>query len=178
MNQRKTVRRICLNAIMLALFCIVGMFSIPLGANIKVSLQLLIVFIVCLTMESVIDCLIITSLYLLLGLFLPFYAGFNIGISPTFGYVISFVVISPIIFFMNKIPKLLPPVRMFIACFVGLIVCYTIGTIFMMLYLKWDFTTTFAVSVIPYIPFDIAKIVVSILTVLILKPTLDKKVQQ
>ena len=175
MNKSKTIRRICLNAIMLALFCIVGMFSIPLGDNIKVSLQLLIVFIICLMMESVVDCLIITSLYLLLGLFLPFYAGFSVGITPTFGYVISFVVISPIVFFLNKIPKLYAPVRMFIACFVGLLVCYTIGTLFMMLYLKLNLATTLAVSVLPYIPFDIAKIVIAILVVLVLPPNLIKK---
>lgn len=175
MNKSKTIRRICLNAIMLALFCIVGMFSIPLGDNIKVSLQLLIVFIICLTMESVIDCLIITSLYLLLGLFLPFYAGFSVGITPTFGYVISFVVISPIVFFLNKIPKLYAPVRMFIACLVGLLVCYAIGTLFMMLYLKWSLVTTLAVSVLPYIPFDIAKIVIAILVVLVLSTKVIKK---
>ena len=175
MKNSKLIRRICLNAIMLALFCIVGMFSIPLGDNIKVSLQLLIVFIICLTMESVVDCLIITSLYLLLGLFLPFYAGFNFGITPTFGYVISFVVITPIIFFLNKIPKLFPPVRMFIACFVGLLVCYAIGTLFMMLYLKWNLVTTLAVSVLPYIPFDIAKIVIAILVVLVLSTKVIKK---
>ena len=175
MKQSKAIRRISLNAIMLALFCIVGMFSIPLGDNIKVSLQLLIVFIICLTMESVVDCLIITSLYLLLGLFLPFYAGFSFGVTPTFGYVISFVVITPIIFFLNKIPKLFPPVRMFIACFVGLLVCYTIGTLFMMLYLKWNLGTTIAVSVIPYIPFDIAKIIIAILVVLVLPPRLFKQ---
>lgn len=178
MKRNNIVRRISLNAIMLALFCIVGMFSIPLGENIKVSLQLLIVFIICLTMESVVDCLIITSLYLLLGLFLPFYAGFSFGITPTFGYVISFVAISPIIFFLNKIPKLFPPVRMFIACFVGLIVCYAIGTLFMMLYLKWDLLTTVAVSVIPYIPFDIAKIIISILIVISLRPVFIKNEQK
>lgn len=175
MNKSKTIRRISLNAIILALFCIVGMFSIPLGDNIKVSLQLLMVFIICLTIESVIDCLIITSLYLLLGLFLPFYAGFSFGVTPTFGYVLSFVVISPIVFFLNKIPRLYPPVRMFIACFVGLLVCYTIGTLFMMLYLKWNLVTTLAVSVLPYIPFDIAKIIIAILVVLVLPTKLFKK---
>lgn len=175
MNKSKTIRRISLNAIMLALFCIVGMFSIPLGDNIKVSLQLLMVFIICLTIESVIDCLIVTSLYLLLGLFLPFYAGFSFGVTPTFGYVISFVVISPIVFFLNKIPRLYPPVRMFIACFVGLLVCYTIGTLFMMLYLKWNLVTTLAVSVLPYIPFDIAKIIIAILVVLVLPTKFFKK---
>ena len=175
MKKNNAIRRISLNAIMLALFCIVGMFSIPLGDNIKVSLQILMVFIICLTMGSIIDCLIITSLYLLLGLFLPFYAGFSFGVTPTFGYVISFVVISPIVFFLNKIPKLYAPVRMFIACFVGLLVCYTIGTLFMMLYLKWNLATTLAVSVLPYIPFDIAKIVIAILVVLVLPPNLIKK---
>ena len=175
MKRNNTIRRISLNAIMLALFCIVGMFSIPLGDNIKVSLQILMVFIICLTMESIIDCLIITSLYLLLGLFLPFYAGFSFGVTPTFGYVISFVVISPIVFFLNKIPKLYAPVRMFIACFAGLLVCYTIGTLFMMLYLEWNLTTTLAVSVLPYIPFDIVKIVIAILVVLILPQNLFKK---
>ena len=72
------------------------------------------------------------------------------------------------LFFMNKIPKVYPPLRMFIACFVGLIVCYAIGSVFMMLYLNWEFVPTLAVSVVPYIPFDIAKIVVAILVVLLL----------
>ena len=98
-----TVKRITKDAVMLALICLVGMFSIPLGSNIKVSLQLLVVFLICLTAESVIDCLFITSLYLLIGLFLPIYAGFNAGIGPTFGYVIGFVIASPAIFFLNKL---------------------------------------------------------------------------
>ena len=157
-----TVRRMCKNAIMLAILCIVGMISIPLGANIKVSFQLLIVFIICLTAESFTDCLMVTSLYLLLGLFLPIYAGFNVGISPTFGYVISFVVISPIIYFINKIRKINSTLRMVIACLSGLLVCYLIGTIFMMLYLSWDFVPTLLISVVPYLPFDIAKIIIAI----------------
>lgn len=168
MDKSKTIRRICKNGVLLALMCIVGMFSIPLMANVKVSLQLLMVFLICLISESFIDCLIITSLYLLMGLVLPFYAGFTAGISPTFGFVISFVVISPVIYFLNKIPKIYPPLRMFIACFVGLLICYTIGTLFMMLYLKWDLLTTLTVSVVPYIPFDITKIIVAILVVQLL----------
>ena len=174
MDRNNLVKRICKNGVLLALMCIVGMFSIPLGANIKVSLQLLMVFLICLISESFVDCLIITSLYLFLGLVLPFYAGFNAGISPTFGFVVSFVVIPPAIYFMNKIPKLYPPLRMFIACFTGLLICYAIGTIFMMLYLKWDFVPTLTVSVVPYIPFDIAKIVIAILVVLLLPDNIKK----
>ena len=168
MDKHNLVRRICKNGVLLALMCIVGMFSIPLGANIKVSLQLLMVFLICLISESVFDCLIITFLYLLLGLVIPFYAGFSAGISPTFGFVASFVFISPVIFFLNKIPKISASLRMFIACFTGLVICYLIGTIFMMLYMKWNLLTTLSVSVLPYIPFDLAKIIIAILVVLLL----------
>lgn len=158
-----TVKRIVQNAVMLALMCVIGMISIPLGTDIKVSLQLIMVYLICLTAESVFDCLIITSLYLGLGFLLPIYAGLGMGISPTFGYVISFVVISPIIYFLNKVKIKNDILRITIACATGLIVCYTIGTIFMMLYLEWDLLTTLAFSVVPYIPFDIAKIVIVIL---------------
>ena len=168
MKNRITVKRMVLDAIMLSLLCVIGMFSIPLGANIKVSLQLLLVFIICLIMPSVIDCLLITSLYLLLGLFLLIYAGFSVGITPTFGFVVSFVIISPIIYYINKIPKIIPPVRMVLACFASLVVCYLVGSIFMMLFLNWDFQSTILVSVIPYLPFDIAKIVIATLIVMIL----------
>jgi len=168
MKHRITVKRMTLDAIMLALLCVLGMFSLPLGANVKVSLQLLIVFILCLTLPSFIDCLLVTSLYLLFGLFIPIYAGFGVGITPTFGYAIAFVVISPIIFFINKIPKINPLFRMSIACLVGLVICYLIGTIFMMIYLNWDFPKTLLVSVVPYIPFDIVKIVFAVLLVSLL----------
>ena len=170
-----TVRRITKNALMLALFCVVGMFSIPLGANIKVSLQLLILYIICLTAESVFDCLIVSSLYVLLGLFLPVYAGFNAGISPTFGFVISFIAAAPAIYFMNKIPKIYPPIRMALACLVGLIICYAIGTVFMMFYLSWDIGKTLMISVVPYLPFDFTKIVLAVLIVILLPQSVKGK---
>ena len=172
MKNKITVKRMVLDAIMLSLLCVIGMFSLPLGANIKVSLQLLMVFIICLIVPSFVDCLLITGLYLLFGLFLPIYAGFSAGITPTFGYVISFVIISPIIFLINKIPKVIPPLRMAFACLMGLIVCYVIGTIFMMLYLNWDLQSTILMSVAPYLPFDIAKIVIATLVVMVLPKNL------
>ena len=104
MNKNQLIiRRITKNAIYVALLCIIGMFAIPLGDNIKVSLQLLIVFIIGLTATSFIDSLIVTSLYLVLGLFMPIYAGFSAGLSPTFGFVISFVIICIPLYFLNKL---------------------------------------------------------------------------
>ena len=168
MDNKHIIRRITKNALLLAMMCVLGMLSIPLGANIKVSLQLLMVFIICLISESVIDCLVITSLYLLIGLFLPIYAGFNAGLSPTFGYVISFVVISPVIYFLNKLPIKNDGIRMSIACLSGLIVCYFIGTLFMVFYLELSLGKTLLISVIPYIPFDLAKILIAVMVVILL----------
>ena len=168
MKNALSVQRITKNAIYLALLCVIGMFSVPLGDNIKVSLQLLIVFIIGLTSASFIDCLIVTGLYLVLGLFLPIYAGFSAGVSPTFGYVISFVVISVPLYFLNKFKISNQFVKMSIACIVSLIICYVIGTLFLMFYLNLSIEKALLISVVPYIPFDIAKIIIAELVVSLL----------
>ena len=168
MEKTNTIRRITKNAIMLAMLCIIGMFSIPLGDNIKVSLQLLMVFIIGLTIDTFYDGIIITGLYLGLGMFAPIYAGFHVGITPTFGFVISFVVVAPLLYFLNKLPIKNQFVRMSIACVVSLIVCYIIGSLFLALYLHLDIQKALLIAVVPYIPFDIAKIVIATLVVSLL----------
>ena len=168
MKNLSLVQRITKNAIYLAMLCAIGMFSIPLGDNVKVSLQLLMVFIIGLTVNSLVDSLIITGLYLLLGLFLPIYAGFNAGITPTFGYVISFVLICVPLFFINKLKIKNHLLRMGLACFISLLICYTVGTIFLMLYLNLSIEKALLFSVVPYLPFDFAKIVIAVLVVSIL----------
>ena len=168
MDKISTVQRLTKNAILLALMCVIGMFSLPLGDNIKVSLQLLMVFIIGLTASSFIDSFIVTGLYLLLGLFLPIYAGFNAGISPTFGFVISFPIICVPLYFLNKLKIKNQFIRMSIACLVGLIICYTIGTLFLKFYLNISIEKALLIAVVPYIPFDIAKIVIAELVVSLL----------
>ncbi|MCR5078799.1 MAG: biotin transporter BioY [Bacilli bacterium] len=173
-DSSKVVKRIAKDGILLALLCVMGMFSIPFGENIKVSLQLYMVMVICLLADSVFDCLIITGSYLALGMFLPIYAGFASGISPTFGFVIGFVLASPVFYFLNKI-KLPAVFRMALACLGGLIVVYAAGSVFMMLYLGWDIGKTLMVSVVPYLPFDAIKIALAILTVLAMPALITKK---
>ena len=168
MKNTNTIKRITKNAIMLAMLCVIGMFSLPLGDNIKVSLQLLMVFIIGLTVATFYDGMIITGLYLLLGLVAPIYAGFSVGVTPTFGFVISFVVITPIIYFLNKLPIKNDFLRMSIACIVALIICYLIGALFLALYLHLDIQKALLIAVVPYVPFDVAKIVIAVLVVSIL----------
>ena len=168
MNQANTIRRITRNAIMLAIMCIVGMIALPLGDNIKVSLQLLVVFIIGLTAASFIDAVIVMGLYLLLGLFMPIYAGFKAGITPTFGFVLSFVVIVIPLYFLNKLPIKNQFLRMAIACVAALLICYVIGTLFLKFYLNVSIEKALLIAVVPYLPFDIAKIVIATLIVSLL----------
>ena len=168
MNQANTIRRITRNAIMLAIMCVVGMVALPLGDNVKVSLQLLIVFIVGLTSASFIDGVIVMGLYLLLGLFMPIYAGFRAGVTPTFGFVISFVIIVIPLYFLNKLKIKNQFIRMGLACLVALIICYAIGTIFLKFYINVSIEKALLLAVVPYIPFDIAKIIIATLVVSLL----------
>ena len=168
MDKIPTVQRLTKNAILLALMCVIGMFSLPLGDNIKVSLQLLMVFIIGLTSASVIDAVIVTGLYLAIGLLIPVYAGFTAGVTPTFGFVISFVVLVVPLYFLNKLPIKNQFLRMAIACLVSLIVCYAIGATFLALYLKLNIQKALLIAVVPYIPFDISKIIIAVLVVSLL----------
>ena len=168
MDKAQTIKRITKNAIYLALLCAIGMFALPLGDNIKVSLQLLMVFIIGLTVSSFVDSIIVTGLYVVLGLFLPVYAGFHNGITPTFGFVLSFPIIVIPLYFLNKLKIKNQFIRMGIACFIALIICYVIGTIFLKFYLDIAIEKALLIAVVPYIPFDIAKIVIATLVVSLL----------
>ena len=168
MDTSKQIIRISRNAVMLALLCVIGMFSLPLGDNIKVSLQLLMVFIIALTATSFIDAVIVNGLYLVIGLLIPVYAGFTAGITPTFGFVVSFVVLVTPVYFINKLPIKNQFFRMALACLVGLIICYAIGATFLAIYLKLNIQKALLIAVVPYIPFDIAKIIIAVLVVSLL----------
>nr|MCR5348893.1 biotin transporter BioY [Bacilli bacterium] len=50
-------------------------------------------------------------------------------------------------------------------------VAYFVGTLFMMLYMGWDLGTTLLVSVVPYIPFDLAKVALAVAVVRLLPKT-------
>lgn len=159
------VKRITKDAILLAVFTVTGMFSIPFGDNIKVSLQFMMLIITLSLVDGVFDAILIPALYLLLGLVAPIYAGFMSGITPTFGFVISFVVIAPIFYLLMRYLKMHFCIKFLITCSICLFVVYIIGTIFMMLYLNFDLGKTLLIAVVPYIGFDIAKIVLALLIV-------------
>ena len=160
-----TVERITRDGLLLALLCVTGMLSLPLGENIKVSLQLLTLFIIFGVTDKLLDKIIIPTLYLLIGLLIPVYAGFQAGITPTFGFVISFVVIAVPFHFIYKYIKINRYVRYIVACVVSLLIVYVIGTLFLMLYLKMNIGQALLVAVVPYIGFDLGKIALATIVI-------------
>ena len=163
-----TTRRITKNAILLALLCVTGMFSFPMGENIKVSLQLLTLFLIFGITDKLFDKILIPSLYLLLGLIAPIYAGFQAGITPTFGFVIGFVISAVPFHFIYEYIKLNDTLRYILACLASLVVVYISGTIFMMVYLEFTLGKTLLIAIVPYLPFDIAKIAICTIAIKLL----------
>lgn len=163
-----SIKRITKDALLLAILSVIGMLSIPLGDNIKVSLQFLILLIIYGISDHLIDKIIIPTLYLLLGLVAPIYAGFMEGITPTFGYVIAFIFAGIPFHFIYKYLKLNYYIRFILAAIAALLIIYLTGTIFMMLYLHISLGTTLLVSVVPYIVFDIFKIIIAMIVIKLL----------
>ena len=158
-----TVKRLTRDAIMLAILCVVGMFAIPMGDNIKVSLQFLILIIIFGLTEGLIDKIIIPSLYVALGLVVPIYAGFMAGITPTFGFVLGFILAGIPFHFINKYLKINFYIRFSLACLSSLLIIYIVGVIFMKFYLNISLGATLMIAVVPYIAFDITKILIAAL---------------
>ena len=170
-----SIQRITRDGILLALLCVTGMFSIPLGENIKVSLQLLTLFIIFGITDSLVDKIIIPLLYLLIGLLIPVYAGFITGISPTFGFVIGFVICAIPFHFLYKYLKINEIVKYILACLLSLIVVYITGVLFMMMYLNMNLVQTLLIAVVPYLGFDAAKIVICTIVIKLLPDKIKGK---
>ena len=170
-----SIQRITKDGILLALLCVTGMLSIPLGENIKVSLQLLTLFIIFGITDSLIDKIIIPALYLLIGLLIPVYAGLISGVSPTFGFVIGFVICAVPFHFLYKFLKINDIVKYVLACLVSLIVVYFIGTLFMMIYLNMNLGQTLLIAVVPYLGFDAAKIFICTIVIKLLPDKIKGK---
>ena len=174
-NNVELVKRITRDGLLLASLCVLGMFSIPMGDNVKVSLQLFVVFLISFLANSWLDCILITAAYLGLGMFMPIYAGFSSNISPTFRFVISFVVASPIMNLFIKIKGIPEILRLILSCLLGTLIVYAIGSVFLMAYLSIDYPRALMVAVVPYLPFDAIKIALAILIFKLLPKTLKEE---
>ncbi len=169
-------------AMLLALLIVASYINISVGV-LKFTLQLLVVFLIGF-FATMLEGSIILVLYISLGLIgLPVFANFGGGIAylvnPTFGFVYGFI---PGILVMNLVKNLFKTFEKFkifkyiLMCLSCLFVVYLIGFIhgyFIMNYYlnkTYDITNLLLVFIVPYIPFDLMKMGVAIVS----KIALDK----
>ena len=160
-----TIYEMALCGIMAALMCIAGPLSVPIGP-IPVSLTNLVIYF-SLAVAGTRLTLISYIVYLLLGAAgLPVFSGFAGGLAklagPTGGYLIGFILMilaGGLIYghFNSR------PVIGGLGMFLGLVIAYAFGTIWFIWQMKVGLGYALTVCVWPFIPFDIAKIVIAIL---------------
>ncbi len=155
---------IALTGVMTALICICGPLSIPIGP-IPVSLTpFTVIFSVYILgrFRGTLACFV----YLLIGLIgLPVFSGFTGGVGklfgPTGGYLFSFALMAFIAgLFIDKFSNIF--IQM-LGGMVGMLVSYAIGTVWLSVQAFMTISQALSVAVIPFIPFDMVKIVLAVL---------------
>lgn len=164
-NSIRNTKTIALIGLMTAITCIMGPFSIPLPMSpVPISLtNLAIYFTIYIlgTKKGTISYMI----YLLIGFAgLPVFSQFTSGpaklLGPTGGYLIGFIPMAIICgIVIEKFPKNI--VLHIVGMVIGTIVCYALGTAWLAYQAAMTLPVALGAGVIPYIPGDIAKILVA-----------------
>ena len=178
-NDRMTTRRIVFTALFAALTAACGFISIPVpGTPVPIVLQNLMV---------VLDGLLLGPLYgagsvllfMLAGIIgLPVFSGGTAGIArimgPTGGFIIGYAVsalVAGLIAGRPVLGKKTSPVRISLASLCAFVVMYVPGVIHFMRTMDRTFSETMALCVLPYLPGDAIKIVLSVLICIPLRKT-------
>ena len=151
-------------AVITAVICILAPISIPVGP-VPISLGLLAIFLGVYILGAK-KGTIAVAIYILIGMVgLPVFTGFSGGfgkvLGPTGGYIIAYIPLAIIagIFIDRFYDRIWLQVA---GMLIGLAVLYAVGTIWLAFQAGLDVRAALMAGVIPFIPFDLAKIAISI----------------
>ncbi len=173
-TEKNHVFALVMTALTAAVFCVAGPISIPIGP-VPISLMTLVLYISVYAIGyryAVVACV----LYLLLGLAgLPVFSGFQGGIGklagPTGGYLIGYLPmlviggIGIVIAQKKKAPShgvILTRVLEAVGLVIATVALYALGTAWFVISTGTPVGASLALCVIPFIPGDIAKIVIAV----------------
>ncbi len=154
-------QNITLIALMSAILCMIGPIMIPVGM-VPISLTNMVIYLTVLLLDKK-KATISVAIYLLIGFVgLPVFAGFTGGVGkllgPTGGYLIGYLVLSLVAgTILEKVEKV-----KILALSIGTISLYLIGTMWLMFQSKLSFMSALTVGVLPFVMFDVIKIVVAV----------------
>lgn len=164
-REKTDIQSMCLMAVMTAVMCIFGPMSVPIGP-VPISLTVLTVYLAVYVLGMKRGT-IAYGVYLLLGFIgLPVLSGYSGGagkvFGPTGGYLIGFIFMAllsgwAIDHFYRNIAL------QFAGMAAGLVVCYVFGTVWLANLTGMGFQKAMEVGVLPFVAFDLLKIVCAIL---------------
>ena len=167
-NGKVTTKEMALIGVMTAITCVIAPFSIPLPISpVPITLgTLALYYSVYLlgTKNAFVSCF----LYLLTGfLGMPVFSGFTGGFGrlagPTGGYMIGYLLM--ILVSGSLLEKGKPSrAQQALSLAAGTAVCYLFGTIWLCLQMDLDFAGGLSIAVLPYLPFDFIKILLTVMT--------------
>ena len=171
------VRTMALIAIFTAVMCVLSPLSIPLEP-VSITLATLALYVIGALLPFPISIFPIL-IYLCLGfvglpIFSKFQGGPQVILGPTGGFLIGYlpcVAIESLLisFFPNK--KWMYPLAMLL----GTIVLYSIGLLWIVFYGGYAWKNAWSLCVLPFLPGDFAKIIVSTIVGVRLRPLVAKK---
>jgi len=175
-TNRLSTRHLVLIALMTAITCIFAPLSIPIPVSpVPISLTnlVLLISIYILGWKYATFSFLI---YLLLGsVGLPVFSGFSGGLGklagPTGGYLIGFIFMTMIAgLFVDYFPN--NRILIVIGMILATAVAYAFGTAWLAFQLDQSFIAALSIGVIPYLPGDTIKIIISIMIGPLLKSRL------
>lgn len=154
-------------AVFAAILCVLSVITVPIGP-VPITLGYLGVMLTAVVLGPK-KGVISVAVYIALGciglpVFSGFKGGFGVLLGPTGGYAWSYIIMAFVIGLMTKKlfqKKWLAAMQIFIACSVGGAISYAAGTAQFMAVMDTGLGEAMAMCVIPFIPFDIGKAVVT-----------------
>lgn len=170
------VKTLVLTGLFTALLCVISPITIPFPGGIGVTLSVFMVLLITYVAGFKIG-LICCLLYLLIGAVgLPVFSGFQGGLGcitgPTGGYLIAYPVMVMTAGLFTKIGKGKKVFSVIGNC-IGVFVCYMLGNLWYMYTMNVNFCQALLVCVLPFVGFDIIKIVL----VCIIGPIIKKHIK-
>lgn len=173
-------KNLALCAVFAAIMAVLAVVTIPIGP-VPVTLGVLGVMLTAVIIgpkKGTVSVLV----YILIGaiglpVFSGFKGGFGVLLGPTGGYIWSYILMALLIGALTvKLPEnsKLAMLKIFAACILGVVVCYAAGTAQFMAVQKTTLAESLAMCVIPFIPFDVAKAVITAIGGFKLSRTLKK----
>ncbi|MDO5344561.1 MAG: biotin transporter BioY [Lachnospiraceae bacterium] len=163
MKNRLSIYQLTTCALMVALMCVLGPMSIPIGP-VPVSFTNLVIYLTVYLLGMK-GATISYLVYLLLGAAgLPVFSGYQGGLAklagPTGGYLIGFIFMALICGYVMEKSNVNALITI-LGMIAGTLIAYLFGTVWFVVQMQCGIWYALTICVFPFIPFDLIKILLA-----------------